>query len=60
MDTPSDILAKRITDRLVKEGLFIEAAATKARSTIASGKMRAEDWRLSIELATEKKEGCES
>jgi hypothetical protein len=60
MDTPSEILAKRITDRLVKEGLLIEAVAEKARSTIASGKMRAEDWRLSIELAMEKKEGCES
>ena len=60
MDTPSDILAKRITDRLVKEGLLTEAEGKKARSTIVSGKMRAEDWRLSIELATEKKEDGKS
>lgn len=60
METPSEILTKRITDRLVKEGLLIETEAEKARSTIALGKMRAEDWRLSIELATEKKKGCES
>ncbi len=56
MDKPSDTLAKRITDRLVKEGLFTEVAAKKAQSTIASGKMSPEDWRLPIELATEKKE----
>ncbi len=56
MDKPSDTLAKRITDRLVKEGLFTAAAAKKAQSAIASGKMSQEDWRLPIELATEKNE----
>lgn len=56
MDKPSDTLAKRITDRLVKEGLFTAAAANKAQSPIASGKMSPEDWRLPIELASEQKE----
>ncbi len=54
MDKPSETLAKRIVDRLVKESLFTEAAAKKALAAIASGKMSAEDWRLPIELATEK------
>jgi len=56
MDMPSDTLAKRIADRLVKEGLFSEAAAKKAQTALASGRMSAEDWRLPIELTTEKKE----
>lgn len=61
MDKPSDTLAKRITDRLVKEGLFTEAAAKKATCSIASGKMSLEDWRLPIELATDQqKEETES
>lgn len=55
MDKPSDTLSKRITDRLVKEGLVTEVAAKKIQSSMASGRMRAEDWRLPIELATEKK-----
>jgi len=59
MDKPSDTLAKRITDRLVKNGLFTEAAANKAQALIASGKMSPEDWRLPIELATDKEE-CDS
>jgi hypothetical protein len=60
MDTPSDTLAKRITDRLVEEGLFTEAAAKKAQSSIAAGKMSPEDWRLPIEMATEKRGEGES
>ena len=56
MDKPSDTLSKRIIDRLVKEGLFTEAAAKKAQTAIATGKMSAEDWRLPIELANEKEE----
>lgn len=60
METPSDMLAKRIADRLVKEGLFIESAAKKAQSAIAAGKMSPEDWRLPVELATEKKAEGES
>ncbi|MEX2382544.1 MAG: hypothetical protein WD490_09185 [Opitutales bacterium] len=56
MDKPLHALAKRITDRLVKEGLFTEPAGKKAQALIASGKMTQEDWRLPIELATEKTE----
>ena len=56
MDVPSDILANRISNRLVNEGLLLESAAKKSKTAMASGKMRPEDWRLSIELATEKKE----
>ncbi len=55
MDTPSQALAAKITERLVREGLVTAEAAKKIQPKLADGKLRAEDWRLPIELA-EKKE----
>lgn len=55
MDTPSQVLATKITERLVREGLITADAAKKLQPKLAEGKLRAEDWRLPIELA-EKKE----
>ncbi len=50
MDTPSQILAKKIVDRLVNEGLLTADAAKRIHSKLAEGKLRPEDWRLPIEL----------
>jgi hypothetical protein len=50
MDTPSQLLAKKITDRLVKDKLLTLEAAKKMLPSLADGKLRAEDWRLPIEL----------
>jgi hypothetical protein len=55
METPSQTLAAKITERLVREGLITDEAAKKILPKLAEGKLRAEDWRLPIELA-EKKE----
>ncbi len=55
MDTPSQALAAKITERLVREGLISADAAKKIQPKLAEGKLRVEDWRLPIELA-EKKE----
>jgi hypothetical protein len=54
MNTPSQALAARITDRLVKEGLLTVEAARKIQVNLAEGKLRPEDWRLPIELADKK------
>ncbi|MDO8541191.1 MAG: hypothetical protein Q7S40_12200 [Opitutaceae bacterium] len=54
MDTPSQALAAKITDRLVREGLITVAAAKKIQTQLAEGKLRAEDWRLPVELAERK------
>ena len=54
MDTPSQTLAAKIADRLVKEGLLSEDAANKIQPKLADGKLRPEDWRLPIELAKQK------
>jgi hypothetical protein len=55
MDTPSQALAAKITERLVREGLITAEAAKRLQPKFAEGKLRPEDWRLPIELA-EKKE----
>lgn len=50
MDTPSQTLAARIAERLVREGLITAEAAKKIQPKLAEGRLRAEDWRLPIEL----------
>ena len=55
MDTPSQALAAKITERLLREGLITAAAAKKIQPKLSDGKLQVEDWRLLIELA-EKKE----
>ena len=55
MDTPSQALAAKISERLVREGLITADAAKRIQPKLAEGKLRPEDWRLPIELA-EKKE----
>ncbi len=54
MDTPSQVLATKIVERLVKEKLLTSQAAKKLLSSLADGKLRAEDWRLPIELGIAK------
>ncbi len=54
MKTPSQELAKKITGRLLGEGLISADAAKQLETKLADGKLRAEDWRLPIELANKK------
>lgn len=56
MDTPSQTLARRIAKRLVDAQLLTEDAANRLTSKLADGKLKAEDWRLPIELGTKKEE----
>jgi hypothetical protein len=54
MKTPSHELAKKIAERLLSEGLISADAAKQIEPKLAEGKLRAEDWRLPIELADKK------
>lgn len=54
MDTPSQLLAAKIAERLVKEKLLTAEAAKKLQPMLSDGKLRAEDWRLPIELGVAK------
>lgn len=54
MDTPSQKLATKIIERLVSEKLLDAEAGKKLLPKLADGKLRAEDWRLPIELGDKK------
>lgn len=58
MTTPSQQLAARIQERLVKEGLLTGEEGKKLQPALAEGELQAEDWRLAIELSAEKKGGA--
>lgn len=49
-ETPSQTLARQIVEQLIKERLISATAAAKLQQQLADGKLRAEDWRLPIEL----------
>ena len=52
-ESPSQILARQIVERLMKERLINHADADKVRQQLAEGKLKAEDWRLLIEIGTD-------
>jgi hypothetical protein len=54
MNSPSQQLASQILDRLIKEKLLDENARTKLLAELSEGKLRAEDWRLAIEMVQPK------
>ena len=47
--TPGQLLADRITARLVKESLLTKEGAARFSVALASGKLKSGDWRLAIE-----------
>ncbi|MDI1252410.1 hypothetical protein [Thermomonas sp.] len=56
MEAPSQTLATKIVARLIQEKLLAPEAAKKLEPLLAEGKLRAEDWRLPIELGVGKEE----
>lgn len=54
METPSQTLASKIIERLIREELITAEAAKAIQPKLADGKLRAEDWRLPIELGVRK------
>ncbi|HVM50025.1 MAG TPA: hypothetical protein VMU04_18500 [Candidatus Acidoferrum sp.] len=54
MDTPSETLAAKIMERLVRENLITAEVAKRLHPKLAEGKLAPEDWRLAIELADRK------
>jgi hypothetical protein len=52
--TLSEELAGKVLPVLVKQGLFLPEDAQRYEAKLASGKMKAEDWRLIAEKAAAK------
>lgn len=53
--SPTEQLAERLRRRLLKEGLLNEEYVDKLMPMIKTGKARAEDWGVAIELSTKPK-----
>ncbi len=55
MSTPDEEVAKRIVEQLQKHGLLSGSVLAKLEPNLVTGKLSAEDWKLTIELdGTEK------
>jgi hypothetical protein len=52
-ESPSNALAKQITERLTEAGLIRDTERDQLQQKLAAGMLRSEDWRLAIELADE-------
>ena len=50
--TPDSVLTEEVIESLRKEKLLPDKQLDSLRLKIASGKMKAEDWQVMIELAT--------
>lgn len=60
MPSANEQLAQAVCDALVTEGLLSEAAAADLAKSIASGKIKAEDWYSAVDessLATQRENG---
>ncbi len=60
MGTPSEQLAAKIVERLVKEKILLPADGEKIVGKLAEGELRSEDWRLPIEKAIDKEKKVKS
>lgn len=51
MPTPSEVLAARIAERLVAEGLMTPEQTERVLPELAGGTMKPEDWRFAMEMS---------
>jgi hypothetical protein len=54
VETPSEQLARKIIERLVREGLITQQTGNRMLPKLADGTLQAEDWRLPLELGNSK------
>lgn len=54
MTKPSERLLNKIIQQLQEEQILTEQETNKISAKILSGKVKAEDWRLAVELSMEK------
>lgn len=56
LKTPSELLAEKITSELADKTIVLADDAKKMQRSLATGKLKAEDWRLYIEKAIDRGE----
>jgi hypothetical protein len=52
MNSPSERLAERILNKLVQQKLLSKQEAKKLLPKVAEGRVRAEDWKLAVDIST--------
>lgn len=52
--TPSEVLAKIVAERLRDEGLLRPGKLEAFSTSLASGRLKGGEWKLEVELATAK------
>ncbi|MEO0771393.1 MAG: hypothetical protein AAFY72_18560 [Cyanobacteria bacterium J06649_4] len=55
METPAQKLAAKIAARLVEAGLLTAERGQKIQANLPNGDVKADDWRLEIELSHQDK-----
>ena len=55
METPSQLLAAKIVERLIAEKLLFPDPNGKLQAKLAEGLLKSEDWRLSVEITDAKR-----
>lgn len=60
MESPSRELAQRIVKRLIEEEILTPERGDKIQGDLSEGSLKAEDWKLEIELSKQELEelGC--
>jgi len=46
---PSQVLAERVVQRLLAEGLLASSDAARVHARLTDGTLKAEDWRVALE-----------
>ena len=54
METPDQILAKKIAERLKAEGLLLNEDLAKVEAKLVTGNLKAEDWQVAVQKAGDK------
>lgn len=54
METPDQILAKRIAERLKAEGLLLDEDLAKVETKLGTGNFKAEDWQVAVQKTADK------
>jgi hypothetical protein len=55
MNSPSNMLAESVINRLVNEGLLTKEDGKKMKTALAEGNLNSDDWKLAIEKTTFKR-----
>ena len=54
IETPDQILAKRITERLKTEGFLLDEDTEQVKTKLGGGNLKKEDWQVAVQKTVDK------